>query len=125
MGLERALRAGAPDLSPTAQALADQMVQTWASVARTGVPKAKGLPEWECFNATGKAMRLEPGKSAMFDAWAEYQRSFWKGCIRASSALSQAARRAGPAGRQARPCVIAVAVGAYSPAATAPHTDLP
>jgi len=68
-----------PDLKPASQALADQMVATWASFVRTGVPQAPGLPEWETFQKRGSAMRFEPGKTALFDPAAEYKCSFWKG----------------------------------------------
>lgn len=68
----------APDLGAASQALADQMVQTWASFIRTGVPTANGLPAWENFKTRGATMRFEPGKSALFDAAKEYQCSFWQ-----------------------------------------------
>jgi len=68
----------APDLKPASQALADQMVATWASFVRTGAPKAPGMPEWETFQTRGAAMRFEPGKSMMFDPAAEYKCAFWK-----------------------------------------------
>jgi para-nitrobenzyl esterase len=68
----------APDLKPASQALADQMVATWASFVRTGVPQAPGVPAWETFQTRGAAMRFEPGKTVLFDPAAEYQCAFWK-----------------------------------------------
>ncbi|MGB7480850.1 MAG: carboxylesterase family protein [Burkholderiaceae bacterium] len=68
----------APDLGPASQALADQMVETWASFIRAGVPKAAGLPAWETFKTRGATMRFEPGKSALFDSATEYQCAFWQ-----------------------------------------------
>lgn len=69
----------APDLQPASQKLADQMVATWASFVRTGIPEAPGMPAWETFGKNGAAMRFEPGKIALFDPAAEYKCSFWKG----------------------------------------------
>lgn len=71
-------RMDAPDLKPASQALADQLVATWASFIRTGVPTAPGLPAWETFNDSGKAMRFEPGKLALFDPAVDAQCDFWR-----------------------------------------------
>lgn len=68
-------RMDAPDLRPASQAMASQMVATWASFIRTGVP---GLPEWKTFNDSGKAMRFEPGKLALFDPAVDSQCDFWR-----------------------------------------------
>jgi para-nitrobenzyl esterase len=68
----------APDLGPASQALADQMVATWASFMRTGVPMAPGVPAWEAFGDKGTAMRLEPGRIVTVDPAAEYRCQFWQ-----------------------------------------------
>lgn len=72
-------RIDAPDLEPESQALADQMVETWARFVHGGVPGAKGMPAWQRYSGGDEALRFEPGNISPFDAATEYQCSFWKG----------------------------------------------
>lgn len=71
-------RIDAADLNPESQALADQMVQTWARFVREGAPGAEGMPAWQRYTEGGTAMRFEPGNIAPFNPGLEYQCSFWK-----------------------------------------------
>lgn len=68
-----------PDLTPTQQKLADQMVAYWMSFVRTGTPKADGAPEWPKFSAAKQTLRFEAETTAAFDAAAEYNCGFWQG----------------------------------------------
>jgi len=46
------------EVTPEKQALADKMSTAWASFARTGVPAAEGLPEWQPYTAENKAIMV-------------------------------------------------------------------
>lgn len=78
-GYSNTSQISAPDLRPAQQELADQMVASWASFIKTGVPTAPGVAEWKRFKDGGTAVRFEPGKTAVFDPAADYQCDFWKG----------------------------------------------
>ena len=74
----------APNLSPTSQALANQMVAYWANLAYIGTPNKAGLPTWPTY--TGKTqryggasvLRFEPGKvQAMNSDYAHQCSAFW------------------------------------------------
>ncbi|WP_227870616.1 carboxylesterase/lipase family protein [Orrella marina] len=71
-------RMNAPDLSLASQQVADDVVKSWASFMRTGIPVSDGLPQWLPFNVSQQSMRVGPGQIAMFDPESEYQCGFWK-----------------------------------------------
>lgn len=47
-----------PQDDPVAQELADQISQAWVNFAKTGVPSAEGLPEWEPYDRQNAATML-------------------------------------------------------------------
>jgi len=71
-------RIDAPDLLPQSQPLALQMQQMVASFASRGVPRAAGLPSWPVFSNGRTVMRLQPGRSGLYDAEAYHDCSFWR-----------------------------------------------
>ena len=67
-----------PALAPASQALADRMVEAWASFAATGAPRAAGLPPWPRYGKGGRqVMLLVPGDPAPYDAGARHRCAFW------------------------------------------------
>ena len=66
-----------PDLAPTSQVLAMQMMAYWTSFAATGKPQAAGAPNWMPFRSSQDVMRLEPGRLGFFDDDAEHKCRFW------------------------------------------------
>jgi para-nitrobenzyl esterase len=66
-----------PNLAPSSQVLATQMMGYWTSFASTGKPQAPGTPIWTPFRSSHDVMRLEPKKLGLFDADAEHQCRFW------------------------------------------------
>ena len=71
-------RLDAPDLPPASEALSQQLVATWASFIRTGIPGAPGLPAWEPFNNQRQGLRFAPGAIQPLSPAAEYQCDFWQ-----------------------------------------------
>lgn len=70
----------APDLPPTSQAMADQLVAYWGSFVATGAPAPAGPPPWPRYELGGtKVMRFTPGDIAPYDAHAAHRCAFWKG----------------------------------------------
>jgi para-nitrobenzyl esterase len=70
----------APDLPPTSQALADEMVAYLASFATTGSPRPAGLPAWPRHVKGGnQVLLLAPGQVAPYDASARHRCAFWRG----------------------------------------------
>ncbi|WP_295585683.1 carboxylesterase family protein [uncultured Lamprocystis sp.] len=70
-------RDGAP-LTQSQQALAAQMMAYWTSFARTGTPMAFGAPRWLPFAGPDAVLRLEPDKTAWFDADQAHRCGFWR-----------------------------------------------
>ncbi len=75
----------APDLAPSSQALANQMVAYWAKFAYTGAPEVTGLPSWPAY--TGKTqpfggasvMLLDPNNVGPYNSNNQHNCSaFWK-----------------------------------------------
>ncbi len=53
--------------SSTAQKLADQISQAWVNFAKTGVPSAEGLPEWEPYDRqNGATMLLDENSTLVY-----------------------------------------------------------
>jgi len=71
-------RIDGPDLLSPSQPLAEQMQQMVASFAARGVPSGTGLPAWPVFTKGRSVMRLMPGQSAIDDAGAHHDCSFWR-----------------------------------------------
>jgi para-nitrobenzyl esterase len=76
--LSNTSRIDGPDLLAESQPLASQMQQMVASFAARGVPSAKGLPTWPVFSNRSTVMRLMPGQTALYDAGAYHDCSFWR-----------------------------------------------
>lgn len=75
----------APDLSPTSQALANQMVAYWASFIKSGNPNQSGLPVWPQYAGKTQSyggssvMLLAPGSVGAYNSDNQHQCSaFWK-----------------------------------------------
>jgi para-nitrobenzyl esterase len=66
-----------PDLAPASQELANQILAYWTSFASTGKPHALNAPVWRSLRSHRNVMRLDPGKSGVFDADAEHNSRFW------------------------------------------------
>ena len=47
-----------PQADGDAQKLADQVSAAWVNFAKTGVPSADGLPEWEAYDREGQATMI-------------------------------------------------------------------
>ena len=72
-------RIDAPDLPQDSRALADQLLQSWASFARSGAPTAAGISNWPPYSGQGSStMRFAPGKVALHDAATTHRCGFWK-----------------------------------------------
>jgi len=74
----------APDLNPTSQQLANILVKTWGSFARTGSPQTNDIATWSIFSqvsGANKVMRFEsPTNIGMYNADSRHQCStFWEG----------------------------------------------
>lgn len=74
----------APDLSPSSQYLANQMVAYWSNFARTGTPNQSGLPQWSPYaGATvpyggSSVLLLEPNNVKIYNSDNEHSCSaFW------------------------------------------------
>ena len=67
----------APDLEPTSQALALQMVEYWSTFARTGTPAASGQPAWAAYAGDGKGMTFVPGANGVTDLRQQHHCAFW------------------------------------------------
>jgi para-nitrobenzyl esterase len=74
----------APDLSPSSQVLANQMVAYWSNFARTGTPNKAGLPEWSPYAGATVAfggpsvLLLEPNNVKIYDSDKQHScSSFW------------------------------------------------
>jgi para-nitrobenzyl esterase len=68
----------APDLPATSERLSDDMVALSAGFAGRGAPSAPGLPAWPRFAPGATVMRLEPGRTGVFDASQAHQCRFWQ-----------------------------------------------
>jgi len=75
----------APDLSPTSQYLANQMVAYWSNFARTGAPNQSGLPEWSPYAGASTAfggpsvLLFEPNNVKIYNSDVQHNCSaFWK-----------------------------------------------
>ena len=71
-------RLDGPDLAPSSQQLAEQMVAYWTSFARTGTPAAPNSPTWGPYTSDRSVIQFEPGKVGYFDADAAHNCGFWK-----------------------------------------------
>jgi len=67
-----------PDLSARSQAMAEQMIATWASFIRSGRPAAEGVPAWKPYAEGASSIRFEPGNVHAFDASSDHKCAFWK-----------------------------------------------
>lgn len=74
----------APDLSPTSQGLANQMVAYWSNFARTGTPNKSGLPQWSSYAGATVAyggssvMLLKPNNVNIYNSDNQHNCSaFW------------------------------------------------
>ncbi len=77
-GFSNTMKRDAAPLTPSQQALAAQMMAYWTSFARSGTPSAVGAPQWKAFTDAGAVLRLEPYKSAWFDADQAHRCGFWR-----------------------------------------------
>jgi para-nitrobenzyl esterase len=68
----------APNLPPSSQGLADQMIAYWASFIRSGDPTNPSLPPWPPFTGGASVMLLAPGLLNTYDASAQHRCSFWE-----------------------------------------------
>ena len=75
----------APDLSPTSQVLANQMVAYWAGFIKSGNPNQSGLPVWPQYSGKTQSyggssvMLLAPGSVGAYNSDNQHQcSSFWK-----------------------------------------------
>lgn len=76
--LSNTFKIDAPDLAPPSQALADKMVDYWASFVKTGVPKAKGAPAWPRYTTNGKVLWLEPNNIHVVKNWTQHKCDVWR-----------------------------------------------
>jgi para-nitrobenzyl esterase len=67
-----------PDLASASQELANRMMAYWTSFASTDKPRVPNDPVWTSFRSHRDVMRLEPGKSGVFDADTEHNCRFWR-----------------------------------------------
>ncbi len=77
-GFSNTMARDAAVLTPSQQALAEQMMAYWTSFARTAIPTAVDAPTWQPFTDSGAVLRLEPYKSALFDADQAHRCGFWR-----------------------------------------------
>ncbi len=71
-------RIDAPNLTPPAQALADQMQSFWVSFAKKGVPSSAKAPAWPLYKGGSTVMLQYPGKVGPYDASRQHHCEFWK-----------------------------------------------
>lgn len=77
-GFSNTMKRDGPALTQSQQALAAQMMAYWTSFARTGTPVAVGAPRWLPFVGPDAMLRLEPYKTAWFDADQAHRCGFWR-----------------------------------------------
>jgi len=77
-GFSNTMKRDGPALTQSQQALAAQMMAYWTSFARTGTPVAIGAPRWLPFVGPDAVLRLEPDKTAWFDAGQAHRCDFWR-----------------------------------------------
>jgi para-nitrobenzyl esterase len=69
-----------PDLKPSSQGLANQMVAYWAQFALTGNPNLASLPAWPLYagKQSSSVLLLKPGAVAPYNADSAHQcTAFW------------------------------------------------
>ncbi len=63
--------------TPAAHALSAQMQDAWLAFARTGRPRAAGLPEWPAYAAPRRATMILSDRPRVVDAPQEPEREVW------------------------------------------------
>jgi para-nitrobenzyl esterase len=63
--------------TPAAQALSERMQDAWLAFARTGRPRAAGLPEWPAYDPSRRATMVLAGEPQVVDAPQEAERAVW------------------------------------------------
>jgi para-nitrobenzyl esterase len=64
--------------TPAAQALSGQMQDAWLAFARSGRPRASGLPEWPAYAAPRRATMVLADPPRVVDAPLEPERAVWE-----------------------------------------------
>jgi len=77
-GLTYRSRWDGPHVTSRSEPLARAMLGYWGSFARTGVPKAPGLPVWPRYQKPADVLRLDASGIGVFDADAAHQCGFWR-----------------------------------------------
>lgn len=68
----------APDLPEQSEALAKQIVESWASFATTGKPSVTGVANWPQYSGGETVLKFVPNQVALFNADEAHQcTSFW------------------------------------------------
>ncbi len=63
--------------TPAAQALSEHVQDAWLAVARTGRPRAAGLPEWPAYSTPRRATLILADPLRVVDAPQEPERAVW------------------------------------------------
>ena len=63
--------------TPAAEALSGHMQDTWLAFARSGRPRAAGLPEWPTYAPTRRATMIFSDRPRVVDAPQEAERAVW------------------------------------------------
>jgi para-nitrobenzyl esterase len=63
--------------TPAAQTLSERMQDAWLAFARTGRPRAAGLPEWPAYTAPRRATMVFTDEPMVVDAPQEAERAVW------------------------------------------------
>jgi carboxylesterase type B len=62
---------------PAAHVLSGQMQDAWLAFARSGRPRAAGLPEWPAYAPPRRATRVLANPPGLVDAPQESERAVW------------------------------------------------